>query len=71
MVAVHHHNLVAVVVDNNFLDYMADNLVVDSEVDNMLEDLQDKIAVVEEVDHNLVVHKHLQLVLGHLVADNS
>jgi rRNA-processing protein FCF1 len=69
MLVVHHRN--PVVVDNNFLDYMADNLLVDSEVDNMLEDLRDNIAVVEEVDHNLVVHKHLQLVLDHLVADNN
>jgi hypothetical protein len=70
MVVVHrHHN--PVVVDNNCLDYMVDNLVVDSEADNTLEDLRDNIAVVEEVDHNLVVHKHLQLVLDHLVADNN
>jgi hypothetical protein len=69
-VVVHLHNLV--VVDKNFLDYMVDNLVVDLEVNNKLEHLQDNIAVVvEEVDHNLVDHKHLLLVSVHLVADNN
>jgi hypothetical protein len=76
--AVHHHNLVEEVdnnlveVDTDLLDYMVDNLVVDLVADNKAEHLQDKIAVVvEEVDHNLVVHKHLQLVHNHLVADNN
>ncbi len=67
---VHRHNLV--VVDKNFLDYMVDNLVVDSEVDNKLVDLLDNIAVVvEEVVRNLVDHKHLPLVYNHLVVDNN
>jgi hypothetical protein len=83
-VVVHLHNLVAVdnnrlvVVDNRFvvvdnlLDCIADNLLVDLEVDNKVEHLPDKIAVVvEEVDHNLVVHKRLLLVHNHLVVDNN
>jgi len=77
-VVVHHHNLVVV---DKVLDYMVDNLVVDLEVDNLVVDLgvdnkvvhlPDNIAVVvEEVDHNLVDHKHLLLVHNHLVADNN
>jgi hypothetical protein len=68
-VVVHHHNLVVV---DKVLDYMVDNLVVDLEVDNKVVHLQDNIAVVvEEVDHNLVVHKHLLLVYNRLVVDNN
>jgi len=69
VVVVHHHNLA--VVDKNCLDHIVDNLV-DSEVDKKVEHLQDNIAVVaEEVDHNLVAHKHLLLVYNRLVADNN
>jgi hypothetical protein len=68
-VVAHLHN--PVVVDKHSLDYMADNLVVDLEVDNKLGHLQDNIAVVEEVDHNLVDRKHLLLVSAHLVVDNT
>ena len=67
----HHHNLVVVEVDSNFLDCTVDSHRVEVEVvDNMLEHLLDNIAVVEEVDHNLVDHRHHQQVLDHLVADN-
>jgi hypothetical protein len=68
-VVVHHHNLVVV---DKVLDYMVDNPVVDLEVDKKVVHLPDNIAVVvEEVDHNLVDHKHLLLVHNHLVVDNN